>query len=122
MRARSAHCFERSFFHSMLYVYDHLTSASHLTLTPLISVWDFGLLALFLWTALTYIPKINPSNIDLPHPALYKAARFLAWVVYDFVAGMVGTGIWVIAHECGHQAFSTSKAANNTVGWILHSL
>lgn len=32
------------------------------------------------------------------------------------------TGIWIIAHECGHQAYSSSKTINNTVGWFLHSL
>lgn len=30
-------------------------------------------------------------------------------------------GVWVIAHECGHQAFSESKQLNNAVGWVLHS-
>lgn len=56
--------------------------------------------------------------------------------------GLVFTGIWVIAHECGHQAsalpctcrttlpaaytpllqsFSESKTINNSVGWVLHS-
>jgi omega-6 fatty acid desaturase / acyl-lipid omega-6 desaturase (Delta-12 desaturase) len=84
-------------------------------------VWDFTLLGIFLWTALTYIPKINPENINLPHPALYKVARFAAWAFYDLAAGLVATGLWVIAHECGHQAFSTSKTANNAVGWVLHS-
>lgn len=69
----------------------------------------------------TYIPQINPQNVALPHPALYKAARFLAWAAYAFAAGLPATGLWVIAHECGHQAFSTSKTANNVVGWILHS-
>ncbi|KAG8900265.1 hypothetical protein FRB99_006165 [Tulasnella sp. 403] len=98
------HCHERSFIRSFSYV-----------------VWDFSLLALFLWTAHTYIPKINPQNIQLPHPALYKPARVLAWLAYDFAAGLVATGVWVLAHECGHQAFSTSKAANNAMGWILHS-
>jgi len=31
------------------------------------------------------------------------------------------TGIWVIAHECGHQAFSSSKLLNDAVGLVLHS-
>jgi fatty acid desaturase len=31
------------------------------------------------------------------------------------------TGLWVIAHECGHQGFSESKTINNAVGWVLHS-
>lgn len=30
-------------------------------------------------------------------------------------------GLWVIAHECGHQGFSESKTINNAVGWVLHS-
>ncbi|KAG8949754.1 hypothetical protein FRC04_008294 [Tulasnella sp. 424] len=98
------HCFERSFFRSFLYV-----------------LFDGAWLALFVWTALTYIPKINPQNVTLPHPALYKVARGAAWLLYDFCAGLPAMGLWVIAHECGHHAFSTSKTANSVVGWILHS-
>ena len=64
---------------------------------------------------------IDPSQIQLPHPLLYPAARFSLWALYSFWAGLFATGLWVIAHECGHQAFSESKAINNTVGWILHS-
>lgn len=30
-------------------------------------------------------------------------------------------GVWVIAHECGHQAFSSSQLVNDTVGFILHT-
>lgn len=32
------------------------------------------------------------------------------------------TGVWVLAHECGHQSFSESEFANNVVGTIMHSL
>lgn len=32
------------------------------------------------------------------------------------------TGVWVLAHECGHQSFSESELANNIVGTICHSL
>jgi hypothetical protein len=32
------------------------------------------------------------------------------------------TGVWVLAHECGHQSFSDSEFANNVVGTICHSL
>ncbi|TYI48539.1 hypothetical protein E1A91_D13G255900v1 [Gossypium mustelinum] len=31
------------------------------------------------------------------------------------------TGVWVIAHECGHHAFSDYQWVDNTVGLILHS-
>ena len=31
------------------------------------------------------------------------------------------TGIWVIAHECGHQAFSKYQLVNDGVGLVFHS-
>lgn len=43
------------------------------------------------------------------------------WALYTVMQGLFGTGLWVIAHECGHQAFSPSKTLNDTVGWVLHS-
>ena len=49
------------------------------------------------------------------------AAQWALWPLYWFVQGTVMTGVWVLAHECGHQAFSTSKWVNDTVGWVLHS-
>ncbi|KAK6774056.1 hypothetical protein RDI58_029295 [Solanum bulbocastanum] len=33
----------------------------------------------------------------------------LAWPIYWIVVGCVCTGIWFIAHECGHNAFSKHK-------------
>ncbi len=36
--------------------------------------------------------------------------------------GCIMTGIWVLAHECGHGGFSASKAVNDVVGTIFHSL
>lgn len=64
---------------------------------------------------------VDPSIISLPHPFLYSFVRFALWSLYGFFAGLFATGLWVVAHECGHQAFSESKLINNTVGWILHS-
>lgn len=31
------------------------------------------------------------------------------------------TGVWVIAHECGHQAFSKYQWLNDSVGLVLHT-
>lgn len=31
------------------------------------------------------------------------------------------TGLWVIAHECGHGAFSDYSAVNDAVGFVVHS-
>jgi len=43
------------------------------------------------------------------------------WFLYTVVQGLFGTGLWVLAHECGHQSFSPSKVLNDTVGWFCHS-
>ena len=57
------------------------------------------------------IPEVVPSAI----------LRFALWNVYAFAAGTVATGLWVIAHECGHRAFSDSNTVNDAVGLVLHS-
>lgn len=48
-------------------------------------------------------------------------ARAALWFVYTVVQGLFGTGLWVLAHECGHQSFSPSKILNDTTGWVCHS-
>jgi omega-6 fatty acid desaturase (delta-12 desaturase) len=58
------------------------------------------------------------SNLS---PLAYQAARVTLYATYTVWAGFFGTGLWVIGHECGHQAFSSSKFINNTVGWVVHS-
>jgi len=45
-----------------------------------------------------------------------------AWLAYGAITGTVATGCWVIAHECGHSAFSDNKTLQDTVGYVLHSL
>jgi len=89
------HCYERSALRSMSYV-----------------VRDMILLAT---TFTLYYNFVTPEYIPS------KAVRFGLWVVYGFLQGLFGTGLWVLAHECGHQAFSPSRLINDTVGWVLHS-
>ena len=50
-----------------------------------------------------------------------QMAYLPAWIAYAFVAGTCATGCWVVAHECGHGAFSDNKLVQDTVGYILHS-
>ncbi|KAJ3259950.1 Delta(12)-fatty-acid desaturase [Boothiomyces macroporosus] len=45
----------------------------------------------------------------------------MAWAAYWFAQGVVCTGLWVLAHECGHSAFSDYSIVNNSVGFILHT-
>ncbi|KAJ3515377.1 hypothetical protein NLJ89_g1795 [Agrocybe chaxingu] len=98
------HCFERSALRSGLYI-----------------VWD-SFVIVCLYKAAAYLDSfVDPSTLSLPSPHLYTFARVAIWALYGFWAGLFATGLWVMGHECGHQAFSESKTINNTVGWIVHS-
>jgi len=43
------------------------------------------------------------------------------WAAYSTVTGTVAMGLWVLAHECGHGAFSPNKKLQDAIGFILHS-
>jgi hypothetical protein len=43
------------------------------------------------------------------------------WALYAAVTGTVATGCWVIAHECGHGAFSNNNLLQDAVGYVLHT-
>ncbi|KAG5569059.1 hypothetical protein H5410_058825 [Solanum commersonii] len=91
-KAIPPHCFQRSLFRSFSYL-----------------VQDLMLVSVFYYIASSYFHF-------LPSPYYY-----LAWPIYWIFQGCVCTGIWVIAHECGHQAFSDYQWINDTVGFIFHS-
>ncbi|CAI9776698.1 unnamed protein product [Fraxinus pennsylvanica] len=91
-KAIPPHCFKRSLFRSVSYV-----------------VYDLFLISLFYYIATSYFHL-------LPSPFSY-----LTWPVYWILQGCVSTGVWVIAHECGHHAFSDYPWVDDTVGLILHS-
>lgn len=89
------HCFERSGFRGLMYVFRDM-------LYLLVTFYVFN----------TYVtPERIPST----------PARAVLWGLYTVLQGLFGTGLWVLGHECGHGAFSTSKTFNNLVGWIIHS-
>ena len=44
------------------------------------------------------------------------------WVIYSLISGTTAMGFWVIAHECGHGAFSRNKTLETIIGYLLHSL
>jgi len=50
-----------------------------------------------------------------------KASFAPLWALYAYVTGTVATGCWVIAHECGHGAFSDNKFIQDFVGYVLHT-
>ncbi|KAJ9118174.1 hypothetical protein QFC22_004078 [Naganishia vaughanmartiniae] len=97
-----AHCFHRSAFRSSLYI-----------------VQDFIALGLLAWASFqvdSTVAKFGFSKLG------YHATRAAAHTLISIAMGLFGTGLWIIAHECGHQAFSSSKNINNAVGWVLHSI
>ncbi|KAI7965200.1 hypothetical protein MJO29_003298 [Puccinia striiformis f. sp. tritici] len=124
-----AHCFKISTIKSCLYLIRDLLMVS--TLVFLASFID------------PYLDTIRPNS---SHPTLISLARFTAWALYGYACGLVEVGktktikrvlspqerrrslisctlpgIWYIAHDCGHRAFSASKTINDGVGFILHS-
>lgn len=60
-------------------------------------------------------------NFVTPETIPFTPVRAALWGLYTFLQGLFGTGLWVLAHECGHGAFSPSKKFNDAVGWIVHS-
>jgi len=44
------------------------------------------------------------------------------WALYSFVQGCFFTGLWILAHDCGHDSFSENLTVNAITGWVLHSI
>ncbi len=44
------------------------------------------------------------------------------WIIYSLLSGTTAMGFWVIAHECGHGAFSKNKTLETITGYLLHSI
>lgn len=82
---------------------------------------DCVFLVSFSYIAMTADAVLASKEMTLRYQYLSVILRFSLWSVYGFIAGLVATGLWVIAHECGHHAFSDYHTLNHVVGWILHS-
>ena len=92
-RAIPKHCFEPSAPRSLWYL-----------LRDVVTIGALG------WAAVTYIPTIDNA-----------ALRTVAWIVYGYVQGLIGTGLWILGHEGGHGAFSKYQKLNDAVGFFAHS-
>ncbi|KAI8828218.1 delta-12 fatty acid desaturase [Chytriomyces cf. hyalinus JEL632] len=78
--------------------------------------WDLALAGSLFYLA-TGIDNGWGGLVDASNPVV----NFLFWCAYWVAQGVVCTGIWVIAHECGHGGFSAHRSLNHAVGWVLHS-
>jgi len=99
-KAIPPHCFQ----HSLLYSFGYLFL--DLIIVSLVAV------------SVTYLDSRITANVSGPLSILLKCTL---WLTYWAINGCVGTGLWVIGHECGHGGFSAFPAINNVVGWIVHS-
>ena len=95
-----AHCFERSYIWGMSYL-----------------IRDLLISAAFTYGTLQVLSTDLPSLHDGP---LEMAKWMLGWAFYAFWQGTIWTGPWVVAHECGHGAFSPSQTWNDMVGFVVH--
>ncbi|KAF3031403.1 linoleoyl-CoA desaturase activity protein [Didymella keratinophila] len=89
-----AHCFERSMLRSFSYVVRDLIIVSAL-----------------------FYSAVQLSQLDAP---LYVTVPL--WALYSFVQGCFFTGLWILAHDCGHDSFSANLTVNAVTGWFLHSI
>ncbi|KAJ4391033.1 hypothetical protein N0V93_004646 [Gnomoniopsis smithogilvyi] len=87
------HCFERNSLLSFGYM-----------------LRDFAMVFSLMWLAATFIPGIENNYL-----------RKVVWVAYSFLQGCFFTGLWELAHECGHGALSPKKWINNSMGMLMHS-
>jgi fatty acid desaturase len=92
-------CFERSYVWSLFYL-----------------ARDFAMAAAFVYAT------SHVLTTDLPawNAPLEMAKFIVGWSTYAFWMGTILTGPWVLAHECGHGAFSDSQTFNDIVGFIVH--
>ncbi len=51
----------------------------------------------------------------------FTQAMIPVWILYAFISGTTAMGFWVIAHECGHGAFSDNRTLQTVIGYLLHS-
>jgi omega-6 fatty acid desaturase (delta-12 desaturase) len=83
---------------------------------------DFAQIFATAYAMYTYVVPALDSVTAAADSTLFTAALYtVVWNVFWFLQGLTFTGLWVLAHECGHRAFSPSVAVNDAVGWVLHS-
>lgn len=96
-------CFNRSYFWSNFYL-----------------LRDLAISGAFLYGATQVLSTDLPVIQGNENAVLDVATWVFGWSFYAFWMGTIWTGPWVLAHECGHGAFSDSQTYNDFIGFILH--
>lgn len=107
-----AHYFNRSLWRSSLYVVRDITQ---------LAVVMYAMMQ-FVEPGMDAVTDVLTANLPQAMSTMLNLAmRFVIWNLFWYVQGLSGTGMWVMAHECGHQAFSPYRSVNDAVGLVLHS-
>jgi len=94
-RAIPQHCFERDIGKSFSYLIGDLMAIGGLVY------------------ASTFIDAL---------PVMTAVKYGVLWPMYWFWVSAFGVGLWIVAHECGHGAFSKYTWLNDLVGFFGHSI
>ncbi|KAL6450966.1 FAH12 Oleate hydroxylase FAH12 [Candida maltosa Xu316] len=100
LQAIPKQCYERSFVRSMGYV-----------------VRDIVMMVTIGYVGHKFIPTVEIAGQE----TLSYYVRGALWMVQSYLIGLFGFGLWILAHECGHGAFSDYQNVNDFIGWVLHS-
>jgi len=92
-------CFEKSYMHSMWFV-----------------LRDSLMAGALIYATNAALSTEVPSNLFSAEALMWVAG----WNFYAFWMGTILTGHWVLAHECGHGAFSPSQTFNDIWGFVMH--
>ena len=74
------------------------------------------------WRSLAFSLSLSAVAYGLGTQIPLTASAIPLWLLYGVVTGTVAGGCWVIAHECGHNAFHPNRRIEAAVGFVLHSL
>jgi len=132
-RAVPEHCFDRSLLKSGAYLFADLAVVAVLLLGSRYIDLQEVRLGLLLWPVYWFCQV--RQRVPQPKVAIAPGARQCSVLLPCYrvqqlvlcqrpkssvIQGAVGNGLWVIAHECGHQSFSKWQAVNDGVGLVLH--
>lgn len=102
-----AHLFEQNTFRSIGYL---LRDFAQIAATAAAMYYLF----------LPIVAKLCGTGEDRSNLLAWPLLAF-GWSVYWTVQGVNFTAVWILAHECGHRAFSSSLLVNDIFGLVLHS-
>jgi omega-6 fatty acid desaturase (delta-12 desaturase) len=74
------------------------------------------------WSSLALSLGLSALAYGLGTQIPLTASAIPLWLLYAVVTGTVAGGCWVLAHECGHNAFHPNRRIEAAVGFVLHSL